>query len=168
MSSRPTAEKVGNEGREPEKRNKPPLGAAAASAVAQEQSLWSSALPGLVSVTTISVLESTYRSEPTWRLWSGPSSASYHLYYAMPPTSPPSTPPPPAVSQPHVCSLDFVFKLGLNEACTSLDVSIIDVRYCAPPRSIRIPTPRPHSLTRLDSSDLGPQDRVDHSPALTC
>jgi len=63
-----------------------PQRTAAASAGAQEQSQWSSALPGRVSVTTISVLESTYRSEPTWRLWSGPSSASFHLHYAMPPT----------------------------------------------------------------------------------
>ena len=49
-----------------------PAGAAAASVLAREQSHRSSALPGLVSVTTISILESTYRSEPTWRLWSGP------------------------------------------------------------------------------------------------
>ena len=49
--------------------------------MAQEQSQRSSALPGLVSMTTISVLESTYRSEPTWRLWSGPSSTSFHFFF---------------------------------------------------------------------------------------
>ena len=58
-----------------------PAGAAAASAAAWEQSQRSSALPGLVSVTTISVLEGTYQSEPTWRLWSGPTSASYHFFF---------------------------------------------------------------------------------------
>ena len=66
---------------EPVEKIWPPLGAAAASAMAQEQSRRSSALPGPVSMTTISVLESTYRSEPTWRLWSGPSSASLHFFF---------------------------------------------------------------------------------------
>jgi len=80
-------------------------------------------------------------------------SASYHLHYAMPPTSPPSTPPPPAVSWPHVCSLGFVFKLGLDEEHTSLDVSIIDVCYCAPPHSLLIPT-RPLARSPLRTSDL--------------
>jgi len=82
-----------------------------------------------------------------------PASASYHLHYAMPPTSLLSTPPPPAVSQPRVCSLDFVFRLGLDEAHPSLDVSIIDACYCAPLRSQLIPT---RSLARspLRTSDL--------------
>ena len=81
VSSRPTAEEVGESRVKPRNRSKSPLRTTAASAVAQEQSQRSSALLGLVSMTTISVLKSTYRSEPTWRLWSGPSSASYHFFF---------------------------------------------------------------------------------------
>jgi len=82
MSVVPSHSRGGGGGRaEPVEKTWPPLGAAAASAMAQEQSQRSSALPGLVPVTTISVLESTYRSEPTWRLWSGPSSTSLHFFF---------------------------------------------------------------------------------------
>ena len=62
-------------------RGESPVGAVAASSVAQEQSQRSSEPPGLTSMTTISVLESTYQSEPTWRLWSGPTSASLHFFF---------------------------------------------------------------------------------------
>ena len=78
--SSPTAEKVGGF-REVSIEKKSPARAAAASAVAREQSQRSSVLPGLVSVTTISVLKSTYQLEPTWQLWSGPTSASYHFFF---------------------------------------------------------------------------------------
>ena len=60
---------------------KSPAGAAAASAVAQEQSHRSSALPGQVSVTTISEPEGTYQLEPTWQLWSGPTSTSFFFFF---------------------------------------------------------------------------------------
>jgi len=97
MSSHPTAEEVGKGGVRPGGGVKSLLRTAAASATAQEQSQWSSELPGLVSVTTISKPEGTYRSEPTWRLWSGPSSTSLHFFFffffwwvreaALPPTT---------------------------------------------------------------------------------
>jgi len=80
-SSHPTAKKVGEVGQEVSWMKKSPAGAAAASAVAQEQSHRSSALPGQVSVTTISEPEGTYQLEPTWQLWSGPTSTSFFFFF---------------------------------------------------------------------------------------